>query len=169
MLRKSDWILDVRPIKERINYGPRTVTTWDEWLRKHPSAKEQWLMSIIELLLKHQDWAGAYLLIQTYITTCKQTESNRYYNRTPFDESVHIRAVRHWFWSLVEDYGFALPEEEVPYDEQNIGSRRSVEKKAAESYPFVGGKPKRRYSESLEFFQQVEADRKLNTKFRASK
>jgi hypothetical protein len=116
-------------------------------------------MSIIELLLKNQDWAGAYLLMQTYVSTCKSTEGTKHVNRTPFDESVHIRAVRHWFWSLVEEYGFAMPEEETPYEQESLTVRRSLERSAAEQYPFVGGKPKRRYSEAVEFFEAVAEER----------
>lgn len=123
-------------------------------------------MSIIELLLKNQDWAGAFLLIQTYISTCKQGEGNRFYNQTPFSESVHVRVIRNWFWDLVEEYGFAMPEEEIPYEEERLTTRRSIDRKVVEDYPFVGGKPKRRYSEAAEFFQQVAADRGLHTKFR---
>lgn len=163
MLRKSDWLIDPRPIKSFRTHGIEEIP-WEEWLENHRRGKELWLFAIIELLMKNNDWAGAYLLVQTHISTCKQAEGTGFHNRTPFDESAHIRAVRRWFWSMVEEYGFVLPEEEIPYEKQNIDSRRSVDHAAAKAYPFVGGKPKRRYSEAVDFFEQVEADRKLNRK-----
>lgn len=162
MLRCSDWIVDKRALKPRADI--RAERTWEQWLKDHPNAKEKWLMSIIDLLLRNQDWAGSYLLIQTYIAACKQGEGPGYYNQSPFDESVHVRAVRHWFWSRVEKYGFALPEEEVPYEQEDLDTRRIITVRAEDTFPFVGGKPKRRYSEAVEFFDRVYEDRELHNK-----
>lgn len=165
MLRKSEWILDRRPIHtKRGAYSP--TIPWEAWTKAYCTARENWLMSIIETLLKNNDWAGSFLLIQTYVSAMKQAEGTKFWNRTPFDESARVRAMKHWFWSLCEEYGFTSPEEEVPYSDLDLGSRRSVEAVAAEQYPFVGGKPKRRYSETAEFFSGLEEDRK-NTRRKA--
>lgn len=163
MLRRSEFIIDERPIRIGRQRYAETIS-WEDWLEKHPRLRENWLFSVIELLLKNNDWAGAFLLVNTYISTCKQSEGTRIYNRTPFDESCHVRVVKRWFWSRVEEYGFALPEEEIPYEDRTIDSRREINRKAAEDYPFVGGKPKRRYSETSDFFKEVEADRRLQGK-----
>lgn len=166
MLKRSDWILDTRPIVIG-QKGNRAAVSWEDRLKRRPNLKETWLRSIIELLLKNQDWAGAYLLIRIHVTTCKKSEGTRTYNRTPFDESGHVRALKLWFWSKCEEYGFSL-EEDTPYDEQTLDDRRILEKQAKKDYPFVGGRPRRQHSESVEFFQQVAADRELHTKFRPS-
>lgn len=159
MLRKSDWIIDTRPMGLG-RWGKLGILTWEEWCCRYAKEKEQWLMSIIDTLLKNQDWAGSYLLVKTYINALKQREGVKgTYNRTPYNESPNVRAIRHWFWSMVEEHGFMLPEEDITYGEQDIEGRRTEDQKAAAAYPFVGGKPKRRYSESAEFFQQVEQDR----------
>lgn len=162
MLRRSEFILDTRPIR-RFRQRYAEIIEWEDWREKNSRMRENWLFSVIELLLKNNDWAGAFLLVNTYISTCKQSEGTRAYNRTPFDESPHMRVVKQWFWSLVEEYGFALLEE-TPYEDQTVSNRREINRKAAEDYPFVGGKPKRRYSETSDFFKEVEADRRLQGK-----
>jgi hypothetical protein len=161
MLKKSEWVNDLRPLRPYPNMPEKT---WQEWIDCHYKPREHWLMSIIDYLIKNQDWAGGYLLIRAYIATCKQKEGIKHYNQAPWDESPHIRAVRLWFFSIVEKYNFAMEEEkapDVPYDEEDntLARRRKLENKAAEVYPFVGGIPKRRYSESVEFFEQVASDR----------
>jgi hypothetical protein len=163
MLRRSDWIQDKRPM-----YGTRGIQvdkSWQEWVQAHYRLREDILMGVVDFLLKNQDWSGAYLIVRTYIATIKQKEGvTKGYNRGPGLESPHVRAVRLWFWSLVEKHGFAYddPEEETKldaYTDPPLVRRRKLEQEAAEVYPFVGGKPQRRYSEGVEFFQQLAEER----------
>ena len=160
MLRRNDWIQDPRPIK----WGSKPETSWQQWVDKHHKPKEHWFMGIVDFLLKHQDWSGAYLLMRTYIASCKQSEGVRLYNKNPVDESPHVRSLRLWFWELVEKHRFAAEEPEkewLPYDDDDteLTKRRKIEQTNAQAYPFVGGRPKRRYTETVEFFQQLAQER----------
>lgn len=164
MLKKTDWIVDPRPLRTTVN---TPIRPWQEWIDDHYRTREHWLMSIIDYLIKNKDWAGGYLLIRAYIATCKQKEGVRPYNTSPVDESPHIRAVRFWFFSIVENHGFAIEEEtaeKTAYEEEDNVLVRRRKTEASEIFPFVGGVPKRRYSESAEFFQQVASEREIPRK-----
>lgn len=165
MLKKSDWIVDKRRLRHKMG-KPVMYNTWQEWLEHHYKPKEHNLMDIVDFLLKNQDWAGGYLIIRKYISACKITERVFVYNHTPDDESPHIRVLRYWFWEMVEKYNFSAPEE-IENEELTapIARRREVERQKAETYPFVGGKPNRTYSDAVAVFQRV-ADERIGNSMR---
>ena len=141
MLRLKDWIQDPRPVNSR-----NPLMTWQEWLGVYNKPRERWFMDVVNFLLYNQDWSGAYLLIRTFIATVKQKEGVGAYNTSPTDESPHVRVLRLWFWSLVEEHKYAAFEMEPAKKEKNKGPV---------VYPFVGGKPLRRATDATEFFKEL--------------
>lgn len=160
MLLRSEWIVDKTKIYKAYTRNPvsRVTYTWQEYMARRPRSREIWLFDVIELLLQHRNWSGAYMLIKSFIAARKAHEGNTFWNRTPDFESPRTRATRLWFLALAEKYGYTMSEEdEEAYNasrtEQEIAKSRN--KEIEDTFPFVGGKPKRRHSESCEFMKKA--------------